>query len=456
MKKILRIIFISLLVFSSALQAQVCDGVSAEAVPLSPQTGSYNYFGVRVTLSQTYDQDVTVTGYIFAESSPNQNKPYTLTVTSGNLTAETDLYFFQTGPADGAGVEISSVTPCPSNNSIIVTYAGVSITYETNNNILKFNSTNDVYIVLDQLDDDYNDNYDNYDSQIDTSLAVSVLDSLDEVNGFDSRISFKNFENLFSGYNSIRMAIESTEIVWLDNDFTGTNPSDIDLTFDDALNTICNNDYSFKVGNDIYSLTSSGLYINGTLQEDGGSMARIEAELMEKFDIIKPIAYLGVDNVNITNLKINQIFLTKYSEIDDNYDFYYTVCKSNKKKVASAYYNNDTERYELEVAINSIGFRSGVHGKVIHFKKKNNKWKRSRAQMTVGVGGAVYSVNCNGLANINETNPYSGYKKREELKAMRHSAYGDYYKVWKTYTSQLGASFTTPYSGQSGVLTLTF
>jgi hypothetical protein len=113
MKKILGIIFTSLLVFNSALPAQVCDGVSAEAIPLSPQTGSYNYFGVRVTLSQTYDQDVTVTGYIFAEGSPNQNKSYTLTITAGNLTTETDVYFFQTGPADGAGVEISSVTPCP-------------------------------------------------------------------------------------------------------------------------------------------------------------------------------------------------------------------------------------------------------------------------------------------------------------------------------------------------------
>src|SRR5687768_18617402 len=89
MKKVFGIIFISLLTLSPALQAQVCSGVTAEAFPMNPQTGSHNYFGVRVTLNQTISQDITVNGFIYDEGSPNTNHPYSLTVTAGNLTAET-------------------------------------------------------------------------------------------------------------------------------------------------------------------------------------------------------------------------------------------------------------------------------------------------------------------------------------------------------------------------------
>ncbi len=124
MKKIFGIIFLNLLIFNSGLNAQVCSGVSAEVIAPSQQGGSYNYFGVRVALDHTYGQDVTVTGYIFPDGSFNQNNPFTLVITSGNLTAETDVYFFQTSPADGAGVEISTVTPCPTDPIIVLNNAG--------------------------------------------------------------------------------------------------------------------------------------------------------------------------------------------------------------------------------------------------------------------------------------------------------------------------------------------
>ena len=127
MKKIFAIIFISLLVFSTSLQAQVCNAVSAEAIPMTPQTGSYNYFGVRVTLSHTYYQNVTVTGYIYNDGDPlysytnvtgykyNDGAPsfFTLTITAGNLTAETATNFYQTSPSENAAVQINSVSPCP-------------------------------------------------------------------------------------------------------------------------------------------------------------------------------------------------------------------------------------------------------------------------------------------------------------------------------------------------------
>lgn len=94
--------------------AQNCNGVNAEAFPMSPQSGSHNYFGVRVTLNEAYGQDVTVNGYIYDEGAPNTNNPYSLTIPAGHLSAETDASFYQTDPSiGGASVDISSVSPCP-------------------------------------------------------------------------------------------------------------------------------------------------------------------------------------------------------------------------------------------------------------------------------------------------------------------------------------------------------
>jgi hypothetical protein len=438
MKKILGIIFISLLVFSSALQAQVCDGVSAEAIPLSPQTGSNNYFGVRVTLSQTYNQDVTVTGYIFAESSPNQNNPFTLTITAGNLTAETDLYFFQTGPADGAGVEISSVTPCPSNNSIIVTYAGVSITYETNNNILKFNSIANANAVLDQLDAEYDAHNENYENQY-PNLTAEQLDDMDAQTGFDYLKTFRDFENLFPGYTSKRSEIENTERVWLANNFTGTDPDDIDLTFDDAENTIFNNAYSFKVGNDIYQLTSTGMYINGVLQNDSGS-SRIMKEN-------NGIIYAG--GVYFNNGRSSG---PTFSNAGDRIINLFSICKTNKKLIAPPFQPQGTnKRFVLKVAIHSIGVRSSIKGKVVHYKLKNGNWERARARLAVGVSGYVNTTSCSSLGIKSDSNPITGYKKRSQLKA-RKGAFGT---IWKAYNGEITGSFATP-EGYGGTLPLTW
>ncbi len=114
MKKIFGIIFISLLVFTATLQAQVCPGVSVEAFPQNPPMGSYFNYGVRVTLSGGYNGvgDVTVTGYIYNVGSPNTNHPFSLTISGGN-TAETAGDFYNAGESGEATAEISSVSPCP-------------------------------------------------------------------------------------------------------------------------------------------------------------------------------------------------------------------------------------------------------------------------------------------------------------------------------------------------------
>ncbi len=92
-------------------QSFACATINAEAFPADPQSGPHNYFGVRVTIDQTYEQNITVQGYIYDEGDPNTNTPFSLTVTTGNLTDETAVSFYQTSPTTTAVVTISSISP---------------------------------------------------------------------------------------------------------------------------------------------------------------------------------------------------------------------------------------------------------------------------------------------------------------------------------------------------------
>lgn len=451
MKKIIFLLF-TVIIFHFSSTSQ-CPQVSAQVLTTNHgeinEVGAYNSFGVRITLNQTYSEDVTVTGVVFDTENHNVSANFEITVTAGYLTQQADD-LLNSGRQSYAATEVNSVSPC------FVSYAGVTIVFDVSNGILKFASFSDVNAVLDQLDEDYDNNYDYYDTQLDTSLSVEVLDSLDEVNGFDPRITFRNFENLFSGYNSKRAQIEGVESDWLYNDLSGTNPGDIDLTYDDAQNTICNTDYSFKIGNDLYQITSAGIYINGTLQDDGGSVAKINIlgdgifmnkALQDNDGISGPLA---IENEGVN---INENFQDHGSSGSKSM----TVCKSNKKDHHPFKYDNETKMFELEVAIHSIVYRTGIHGKVIHFKKKNNgHWTRSRAQMAAGCGGTVYTSNCTFLDQPILRQPGSGFKKREEQKAKLHSVepIPGTNSIWKTYSGQFAASFDSNVG--SGVWTLIF
>lgn len=104
---------ISLLGYSESFaQSTFCAGITVETFPLNPQTGSHNYFGVRVTLDKTYSQNVTVTGYIFDQGGgANQNHPFSVTVTSGYTTDQTSATFYETGPTDDAVLIVDAITP---------------------------------------------------------------------------------------------------------------------------------------------------------------------------------------------------------------------------------------------------------------------------------------------------------------------------------------------------------
>jgi len=263
---------------------------------------------------------------------------------------------------------------------------------------------------------------------------------MDAQTGFDEFKPFRDFQNLFTGFSSKKAEIENLEAIWLSNNFLGTDPDDIDLTFDDAQNTIFNGDNSFKVGNDLYQLTNTGFYINGTLQASrilndyGSSISK--SDQINKNGIFQNAGYHISGPMTVD---------------DDNYSFGAfagPICKTNKKSKASfSPIGDNTQRFELKVAIHSIFIRSGVKGKVVHFK--NNK--RSRVEMAVAAGGMIYNGPCSFLFQFDERIPYTGFKKRKEL-AIRKHAVGE---VWKTYSGSVASSFNSP-GNLSGSLPLTF
>jgi hypothetical protein len=445
MKKIIGIFFLYLFISGTSLFAQV----TVEAIPANPQTGAHNYFGVKVTLPQVSAEDITVTGYIYDEGNgANTNHPFSLTVTAGNLTAETALNFYETEPTGSAVAELGT---------LVTMYAGVPITYEANGCILKFNSAADVNTVLSQLETD-NDSYnDDYDSQY-PNLTEEQLDDMDDQNGFDEFKTYKDFEGLFNGFCSKRGEIEVTETAWLANNFGGTDPDDIDLTFDDAENTIFNNNYSFKIGNDVYQLTSTGIYKNSVLQDEGGNAGILKKsnEFMNYNEFSNSWEkYSGpMTAINYVESPTNKF------QNDNMFSLFMTDCKSNKKRKELYEYDNAKQRIKIKVSINSIVARNGVHGKVVHYKKKNSNWKRSRTEMAVLCGGTYYTNLCNDSHQFADRSPINGFKKRKQISVRRHSPghIPEQGTVWKTYTDQIASSIDMPSipSNIIGTLSLTF
>jgi hypothetical protein len=430
--KVFILFLVSIISTGAALQAQICDGVTAQAVPKDPQNDpDWDYYGVRVNLSNTASTNVYVQGYIHDAASISSGYPFHVTVPPGSTEAQTptDIYHFERWT--NVTVTIASVYPCPS-DEITATYAGVTITYEAYNNILRFNSASDFNTVLNQLEADYDAYNDNYDAQY-PSLTPEQMDDIDAVNNFDEFAPYKNFENLLSGFVSKRSEIESIENAWINSDFTSTDPDDIDLTFDDAMNTVFNSDNAFKIGSDTYQLTSYGLYINGTLQ----------ASVKKPFH--NDVDFASYKTEESYGMYTNALFQNNSSA------FFAPGCQTNKKnKIFPDPIGN--HKYKLKIAITSVGVRSGVRFKVKHFSLKNGHWKHTRTKMAVYLIGSVRNPSCNVVESYNERKPSpNGWKNRRQLKIQENN----WAIVWKAYPNDLGGSFETA-AGHTGSLVLTW
>jgi hypothetical protein len=440
------LLLLGLFMFNVVAKGQDCSSVLVEAYGMNPQTGAHNFFGVRVTLLVTHHSDITVTGYIHrdVDEEGNQDHPFSLTVSAGNTVAETLPGFYQTDPASGASVTIASISFCPA-NEIYANYAGVSIVYEVDNNILRFSTAADLNTVINQLDEDYENYNTEYENQFDPNLSEEELDEIDEQQNFDEFHTFRVFENLFPGFTTKRRELEVMEEAWLNTNFESGDPDDHDLTMDDAENAVFSNNYAVKVSSDVYELTNDGLYINGQLQAsvngnyNNGIMAVTTLE-NNPLDVSGVLGYSEVNNSG-PSVGSDDYFSWNPQNLGGG-------CKSNKKD-KDFHVHGDT-RFKIKVALNSTWIRSSAKGKVVHFKKKNNGWKRKRAKMAVHVGGTVYNNECSDSRTFSYRDPTSGLKKRKQLKVK----YWQPGIIWRTEPEKLGASYESP--GYAGGVRLIF
>lgn len=133
--------------FKTNVQAQTpCPAITAVATFPNPQSGQYNYYGVKVSIAQGYGQNITVVGNFIDSENSAHTQQFTLTINAGELFAETDANVFQVSPTGGAEIEITSVTPCPtspsnSNNAYdsIGKMHNIGLDYLINNGLTKSN-----------------------------------------------------------------------------------------------------------------------------------------------------------------------------------------------------------------------------------------------------------------------------------------------------------------------------
>lgn len=302
-----------------------------------------------------------------------------------------DFYLGKCVPVCPSGYHNDSITgACVINGGgIIISYAGVNITYYSSSQTLGFNSVSDVNTVLNQLDSNYENYNSNYENQYPNYTALQ-LDSLDSVNNFDQLATYRAFEAQFSGYTSQRAALENFETTWINNNFTGLDPDSLDYTIDNSENAICNNNYQVMISGTTYQWTANGFVVSG------GPMSLV---------------------ANATS-----------------------GCFTNVHKKQPYYNSNMTRKADIKVAVNYWIVRGEAKGKVVCYRKKGNgKWAKSRLDVDVSAAGNIYTDNsCLGLTQVSLRKPAQGYLKRRELKTIAR-----YLSPNKAYTesAQFQASF---------------
>lgn len=244
--------------------------------------------------------------------------------------------------------------------------------------MLRFQNWEEFHKTVERLDKDYDEHNDFRDLQLPLGLTNEQLDDLDESEGFESSLMYKLLENQFAGYISKRKVIENIEKAWLDNDMNGLDPDDIDLTFDDAENTLFNENYEVKIGCNVYKFTNDGL-VNLTNPEE------------------------TINTESNTN--------TNQTEAED--------CFTNARKRDERIYSHLNQKIRIKVAMNTFILRSSAKAKVVNFRLNGNgKWRRSRTQIAVHIGGVIFDKKCFGNLLIGLRNPTSGFKKRGEIREL--------------------------------------
>ncbi len=321
-----------------------------------------------------------------ASINTNPNGTLFFTKTSSSiyyLKVETSV----NGTTDSYNASVSCVAP----SSITKTYAGISIKYYASTGLLHFNTAADLAKVINSLDSSYEAYNANYESQY-SNLTPEQLDAVDSINNFDEFYPFRQFETLFPGYASKRAQLEGIENTWLNNNLTGTDPDDVDPTFDDAENTIINTANKFIVG------------LPNPLTVVLAALASL----------------VGTD-----------------------------PCFTNKGQ-KDFFFLTTERKVKLKVGIKALfpNVYTSAVGKVVSLKKKNgNGWKRSRWQLAVYLGGNLYNNQCSLIPgpplNIRKPSP-SGHPKKKSLRI----SFNQWGTNWYTKKGQLHSSFEALNLGQ--------
>ena len=208
---------------------------------------------------------------------------------------------------------------------------------------------------LAEENDAYNDAYE---AQYPNATAEE-LDELDVLNGFDHHGSYIEFENE-KGFSSLRAKIEREVDAWLESSNADRmnwddNPEVSTPVIDAAIRTLFN--------------TNGEVLIGGRVITD---------------------AYFG--------------------EQDDPARRIWDECAFSRTHWLPKNFGN--HRIVVRVGVRSNPVKSKAFGKVIHYERKNNKWKRRRGKIRVTVSGPSYNGECVLMPASQNWYKYKSYKKR--------------------------------------------
>jgi hypothetical protein len=152
-----------------------------------------------------------------------------------------------------------TVSNCAQENDVYYELGNINIAYEPESKMLRFGNWEDFHNAVEILDQQYEEHNEAREQQIPNGLTHEQMDDLDELVNFDEFYPLRTFESQFRYFKSKREQLEKLELTWLDNNMTGLDPDDIDFTFDNAENTLFNENYQVKIGCEVYKVENNKL-----------------------------------------------------------------------------------------------------------------------------------------------------------------------------------------------------
>lgn len=277
------------------------------------------------------------------------------------------------------------------------------------NNMLSFPTDLDFYNTLESIDN-AEDNYTGYDAHMNRFGGnIDFIDDFLDENGIDEDVIYTTFENKFgNGFKSMRKEIQEKEDVFLENGGepeSGWNPENINIIFDDAIRTLLNKDGAVRINNVIFKFFDNGVTYaikNGDIdlfnklnRPDIYPTQNITrpykdwySEHEYTFDqtnvvLLTPYAYCGVPTESLPG---DNDSYCNYVDVQDggiNQRTNGAYCKLWYKKMEETKNSSNDKKYLTKIGVfNTFIFNIAI-AKVVHYKKKKNgKWKRSRANLS--------------------------------------------------------------------------